>query len=99
MLRYPEHTHLFLVEIGGEKYGAEDFKVREVRPLKQGKGFESVLHLPEHNLTERYRVALTGHEGRIQLDMDVENESDKEVAFKCAFPQIGGLALSKNPDD
>ena len=98
MLRYPEHTHLFLLEIDGRRYGAEDFTVEVVGHTDDERGFVASLLLAEHGLRATLEIALADP-GQLRMYLAIANAGDAPVSFKTAFPQLGGLALSPDPDD
>lgn len=98
MLRYPEQTHLFLLEIAGRRYGAEDFDVEVIGHTEDNRGFVASLLLPEHDLRATLEVALADS-GQLRMYLAMANAGDTAIDFKTAFPQLGGLAISGNPAD
>ncbi|MGC9319510.1 MAG: DUF6259 domain-containing protein [Armatimonadota bacterium] len=95
MLLAPERTHLFVVEIGEERFGAEDFELRAIAPLRDQHGVTADLLLAEQGLNARLRLALADL-GQLRFGLELSNEGDAPAQFKLAFPQLGGVALSED---
>ncbi|NQU41769.1 hypothetical protein HQ520_00690, partial [bacterium] len=93
MLRHPQKTRLFMVEVDGNTYGADDFDVQKIEPASDGKSFAADLLLAEKGLGARLTVGFD-QPGRIRMALDLENRGEKPLDFKTAFPQVGGLVLS-----
>ncbi|MEA3402804.1 MAG: DUF6259 domain-containing protein [Armatimonadota bacterium] len=91
----PERTHLFVVEIGDQRFGAEDFELRGLVPLQDQEGVTADLLLAEHALNARLTLALAAA-GQLRFGLELINEGDAPAQFKLAFPQLGGLALSED---
>lgn len=96
MLRYPDRTRLFVLEIDGRRYGAEDFTVEVVGHTDDGRGFVASLLLPQYDLRATLEIALADP-GQLRMYLALANAGDAPVTFKTAFPQIGGLAISDSP--
>lgn len=96
MLRWPERTHLFVVEIDGRRYSAREFEVEVVSHTEDGRGFVASLLLEEHDLRATLEVALADP-GQLRMYLALANEGGGPVSFKTAFPHLGGLALSNDP--
>ncbi|MFW5868825.1 MAG: DUF6259 domain-containing protein, partial [Armatimonadota bacterium] len=97
MLRHPELTHLFLLEVDGERYAAEDFTLEVVSINEDGRGFVASLLLEQHDIRATLEVALA-EPGQLQMYLALANAGDEAVSFKTAFPHLGGLVLSERPE-
>ncbi|MFP4249187.1 MAG: DUF6259 domain-containing protein [Armatimonadota bacterium] len=97
MLHEPERTHLFLLEIDGERFGAADFEVEVVSLNDDGRGFVASLLLDEHDIRATFEVAIADP-GQLQMYLALANAGDAPVSFKTAFPHIGGLVLSEQAE-
>ncbi|MFW6156654.1 MAG: hypothetical protein ACOC7J_04990 [Armatimonadota bacterium] len=97
MLHEPERTHLFLLEIDGERFGAADFEVEVVSLNDDGRGFVASLLLDEHDIRATFEVAIADP-GQLQMYLALANAGDTPVSFKTAFPHIGGLVLSEQAE-
>lgn len=91
----PERTHLFVVEIGDERFGAEDFTVRNVTALEDAEGLAADLFLQRHALRARLTIALA-EAGQLKLGLKLTNEGNQPLDFKTAFPHLRGLRLSND---
>jgi hypothetical protein len=96
MLRDPALTHLFLVEVDGRRYGAEDFTVEVVGANEDARGFVASLLLPEHALRATLEVGLA-ETGQLTMYLALANAGEEPLTFKTAFPHLGGLAVSTEP--
>ncbi len=88
-----KQTHLLLVKMDGERFGAEDFKVRGVAPLEGEHGLVADLFLEEHALAARLTIALA-EAGQLRFGLKLTNEGNEPLDFKVAFPHLAGIALS-----
>jgi hypothetical protein len=96
MLRSPEQVLLFVVEVGGQRYGgSRDFTCTGIKPL--AKGFVATLRLPEPALQAELTVRMD--EEGLRLAMELINVGSAPVDFKLAFPHLAGLVLSDEPAD
>lgn len=92
----PAQTHLFLTEIAGKRFGAEDWQIQEV--LLSDKNTVRVnLSLAPHHLIAQLTIGLA--ENGLKLGLQLQNAGSAEQTWKAVFPQIGGLAISDQPDD
>jgi hypothetical protein len=98
MLREPDRTHLFLVEVDGERYGASDFEVEVISHNDDRRGFVASLLLAEHDLRATLEVAMADP-GQLRMYLALANAGEAPISFKTAFPHLGGLALSNDPRD
>ncbi|MBD3292801.1 MAG: hypothetical protein GF393_07730 [Armatimonadia bacterium] len=96
MLRDPGSNHLFLLEIDGERFGAEDFDFEVASYTDDGRGFVASLLLAEHDIRATLEIGLADH-GQLEMYLALANAGDAPVTFKTAFPHLGGLAVSDNP--
>jgi len=95
VLAHPEQTHLFVIEINGKRYGAEDWKVENVKTVSSTKA-EVSLTLPSENLSAKLIISVD--ERKMNFGLSITNTSSEEQSWKTVFPQIGGLQLSQNAD-
>ena len=96
LLAHPEQTHLFLTEIDGKRFNAEDWRVQGTDILSPSSVGIS-LALPDHGLTARLVLSIDGNS--LRLGLRTKNVSNKAISWKTAFPQIGGLQLSDDADE
>jgi len=96
VLADPAQTHLFLVEINGERFGARDFVARGIRPLPEpAKGFEADLLLRKYRVAASLKMSVDDSP-ELRMSLRLTNEGEGALTFKTAFPHIGGLILSKD---
>jgi len=92
----PAQTHLFLTEINGKRFGAEQWQVQKV--LFPAKDTVQVnLALSQYHLTAQFTISLAEH--GLKLGLQLQNAGTAEQTWKTVFPQIGGLAISDQPED
>jgi len=96
VLAYPEQTHLFVIEMNGKRYGAEDWKVENVKTVSSTKA-EVSLTLPGEHLSATLIISVD--EQKMNFGLSIVNTSSKEQSWKTVFPQIGGLQLSQSVAD
>ena len=95
VLLKPGLSRLLLLEIGSERFGAEDFRVRGVAPLTDAKGLAADLVLDKHGLAARLTMALA-EPGQLRLGLELTNEGREPLDFKLAFPHLAGIGLSED---
>jgi hypothetical protein len=94
MVRHPDDTAVFLVEVAGKRYaGSRDFRLENVETGQQG--LAATLTLDEPRLAASLRVGI--EEEGLRLGMSLSNAGQAAVDFKLAFPHLAGLAISKKP--
>lgn len=96
VLAHPEETHLFLTDVNGKKYGAEDWNVQGVKVLSPTQ-IQVKLALPQAGLSALFTVSVDAQ--KMSFGLKITNDSKSTLSWKTAFPQIGGLELSQNPDN
>ncbi|NOZ20557.1 MAG: hypothetical protein GXP25_05645 [Planctomycetes bacterium] len=97
MVRNPEHSALFMIEVGGKRYaGSRDFVCDAVSKFLLSKGFVARLVSKETGLVAKLSVWI---DDALRMRLVVVNRSDKPVDFKVAFPHFSGLAISEKPGD
>jgi len=96
MVTSPESIFLFLVEVDDKRYAAgRDFTCDQVR-LDGAAGFTADLSLPQPALKASFSARVEP-EG-LRIAMSLTNPGDQPVAFKLAFPHLGGLTASDRPE-
>jgi len=96
VLAHPEETHLFLTDVNDKKYGAEDWNVQNVKVLSPTQ-IQVQLALPQAGLGALFTVSVDAQ--KMRFGLKITNTSKSTLSWKTAFPQIGGLELSQNPDN
>jgi hypothetical protein len=96
ILAHPEATHLFLTEIKEKRYGAEDWKVQDVKVLSSTQ-IRVQLTLPQEGLSADFTITVDAQ--KMSFGLKITNVSKSTLSWKTAFPQIGGLELSQSADD
>lgn len=96
MVREPEASGLFLVEVGERRFaGSRDFSVAGVEA--QEGGFVARLSLAEPPLAVTLSVTIE-QEG-LRMGLELQNAGQEAVDFKLAFPHMAGLAVSEAAAD
>ncbi len=96
VLANPEATHLFLIESNEKRFGAEDWRVQNVRQISPTSIAVS-LALPEPKLNAEFTISIDAK--MLRFGLNVKNSSPNDLTWKTAFPQIGGLQLSTDVND
>lgn len=93
ILVFPEQTQLFLLEVEGKRYGIKDWTLERVDT--RGNTVLISLILPEHRIHAVLTVAV--EEQGLQFGLELENRGSRELAWKVAYPQLGGISISDQP--
>lgn len=102
MIRQPDSSALFMVEVGGKRYeGSRDFVCRAVAPMKTGdvanrSGFTATLFSEDLKLEAVLSVWI---DDSLRMGVSLTNRREQPVDFKLAFPHFSGLAISDQPAD
>jgi hypothetical protein len=96
VLAHPEATHLFLIESEGKRFGAEDWRVQNVRQVAPN-SIQVLLSLPQPELTAEFTISIDAQ--MLRFGLDIKNTSPQAQTWKTAFPHIGGLQLSEDVND
>ena len=92
----PAQTHLFLTEINGKRFGAEQWQVQKV--LFPAKDTVQVnLVLSQYHLESQFTISVA--DGGLKMGLQMRNAASAAQTWKTVFPQIGGLSISDQPDD
>ena len=106
VLANPALTKLFLLEIGGKRYGAADWQVKKVTLLKSGtlqksgastRGVAVDLFLPSQSLAARFTIF--AEKDALRFGLNVANKSTDSRTWKTAFPHLAGIELSDKAED
>lgn len=96
VLAHPEQTHLFLIEADGKRFGAEDWRVQQIKQVSPT-SIQVSLMLPSPALTAQLTVSIDSQ--MLKFGLEVVNASKGDLTWKTAFPQIGGLQLSPDANE
>jgi len=97
MVRQPDHSALFLVEVAGKRYaGSRDFVCKGTARMPGRQGFSATLACQEAGLEATLSAWV---DDGLHMGLKLTNRSDKPLDFKVAFPHLSGLAISEEPAD
>lgn len=96
ILMDPRQSHVFLTEIEGKRFGAEDWQIRGVQVVGDNQ-VQLEMGLADYGLVANF--TLTIEEQGLRFGLEVENQSRQERAWKVAFPQLGGMSISEKPEN
>ncbi len=94
MLLDPAQTRLFLIEIAGQRIGAEQWTVKGTK-VNSPQEVVVDLWLESHRLAASLTASID--EGGLQLGLTIENAGEQDQTWKTVFPQLGGLSISPKP--
>lgn len=97
MVRNPEDSALFLVEMDEERYAASrDFVCTALESLPERQGFIASLRHEASGLEGALTVWI---DAELRMGLTLTNHAQEQLDFKAAFPHLSGLAVSQDPAD
>ncbi len=97
MVRNPEDSALFLVELAEERYaGSRDFTCGPLTTMPGRHGFTAMLVHQPSGLQATVSVWI---DTELRMGLTFTNGSQGPLDFKAAFPHLSGLAVSEDPAD
>lgn len=97
MVRTPDASGLWLVEVAGKRYqGSRDFECRRLKAMPDRAGVTGVF---EHRPTGLRGELACWIDDELHWSLWLENGADNPLDFKVAFPHLAGLAVSPQAAD
>ena len=95
MVRDPDHSALFVVEVDEKRYaGSRDFECQSASGMLFSKGFNAKLLCKETGLEAKLSVWI---DDSLRMALGLTNRGEKPVDLKVAFPHFSGLAIAQDP--
>ena len=98
MLRGRDEPQVFVLEIDDRHYSLRDFSLVTVRRLPDACGVTLDCFLAEHQLRAELSLRVDG-DPQVRVGLCLRNEHHDETLVKAAFPYVGGIQVSDDPQD